>query len=81
MPEPEIHYGVGLGEWPLAQRAYPPPCQGARSVLEREIVTMKMPYGLVRVKAARSNGKEVNPASEFEDAAGWPGRRICRSRK
>ena len=39
----------------------------ARSVLERETVAVKTPYGEVRVKVGRRGGKVYNAQPEFED--------------
>jgi uncharacterized protein (DUF111 family) len=36
-------------------------------VLEREQVTVETPYGSVKVKVARREGKVVNVAPEFDD--------------
>jgi uncharacterized protein (DUF111 family) len=36
-------------------------------VLEREQVTVETPYGSVKVKVARHEGKVVNVAPEFDD--------------
>jgi uncharacterized protein (TIGR00299 family) protein len=41
--------------------------EARRKVLERESVTVETPYGLVQVKVARSGGKVVNAAPEFDD--------------
>ncbi len=41
--------------------------EARRMVLDREVVTVETPYGPVRVKVARRNGKEVNAAPEFDD--------------
>ncbi|HVA00192.1 MAG TPA: nickel pincer cofactor biosynthesis protein LarC [Terriglobia bacterium] len=41
--------------------------EARRKILERELVTVETPYGPVRVKVARRNGKEMNAAPEFED--------------
>ena len=41
--------------------------EARRKILERELVTVATPYGPVRVKVARRNGKEMNAAPEFED--------------
>jgi pyridinium-3,5-bisthiocarboxylic acid mononucleotide nickel chelatase len=38
-----------------------------RRVLERELVTVETPYGSVRVKVGRRNGRVVNAAPEYED--------------
>ena len=38
-----------------------------RRVLERELVTVETPYGPVRVKLGRRNGRVVNVAPEYED--------------
>lgn len=38
-----------------------------RRVLERELVTVETPYGRVRVKLGRRNGRVVNAAPEYED--------------
>jgi uncharacterized protein (TIGR00299 family) protein len=41
--------------------------EARRKVLEREQVTVETPYGPVRVKVARREGKVVNAAPEFDD--------------
>jgi hypothetical protein len=41
--------------------------EARRKVLEREMVTVETPYGEVRVKVARREGKVVNAAPEFDD--------------
>ena len=41
--------------------------EARRKVLEREVVKVETPYGPVRVKVARRDGKIVNAAPEFED--------------
>lgn len=39
----------------------------SRSVLPREVVEVRTPYGLVRIKVAFLNGRAVNAAPEYED--------------
>jgi hypothetical protein len=41
--------------------------EARRKVLEREQVTVETPYGAVKVKVARRDGKVVNAAPEFDD--------------
>lgn len=41
--------------------------EARRKVLERELVTVETPYGPVKVKVARREGKVVNVAPEFDD--------------
>jgi len=41
--------------------------EARRKVLEREQVTVETPYGSVKVKVARREGKVVNVAPEFDD--------------
>lgn len=41
--------------------------EARRKVLEREHVTVATPYGAVKVKVARREGKVVNAAPEFDD--------------
>jgi uncharacterized protein (TIGR00299 family) protein len=41
--------------------------EARRKVLDREIVEVETPYGKVRVKVAKQNGKILNAAPEFED--------------
>jgi hypothetical protein len=41
--------------------------EARRKVLEREQVTVETPYGAVKVKVARREGKVVNAAPEFDD--------------
>ena len=41
--------------------------EARRMVLDREVVTVETPYGPVRVKVARRNGRETNAAPEFDD--------------
>jgi len=41
--------------------------EARRKVLEREFVSVKTPYGEVRVKVAKREGKVVNVAPEYED--------------
>jgi uncharacterized protein (TIGR00299 family) protein len=41
--------------------------EARRKVLEREQVTVETPYGPVKVKVARREGKVVNAAPEFDD--------------
>lgn len=41
--------------------------EARRKVLERELVTVETPYGPVKVKVARREGKVVNAAPEFDD--------------
>jgi len=41
--------------------------EARRKVLEREIVSVETPYGPVKMKLARRDGKVVNAAPEFED--------------
>jgi pyridinium-3,5-bisthiocarboxylic acid mononucleotide nickel chelatase len=41
--------------------------EARRKVLERELVRVETPYGAVKVKVARRNGKVVNVAPEYED--------------
>jgi pyridinium-3,5-bisthiocarboxylic acid mononucleotide nickel chelatase len=41
--------------------------QARRKVLDREKVTVETPYGLVKMKVARLDGKILNAAPEFED--------------
>jgi uncharacterized protein (TIGR00299 family) protein len=41
--------------------------EARRKVLEREQVTVETPYGEVRVKVARREGKVMNAAPEFDD--------------
>jgi uncharacterized protein (TIGR00299 family) protein len=50
--------------------------RASRSVLERETVNVETPYGTVRVKIARSDGRVVNAAPEFEDCV-----RLARERR
>ena len=40
-----------------------------RSTLDREIVSIDSPFGMVRVKVARRNGTVLNVAPEFDDCA------------
>ncbi len=41
--------------------------EARRKVLEREVVSVETPYGPVRIKVAKSEGKVVNVAPEYED--------------
>jgi uncharacterized protein (DUF111 family) len=41
--------------------------EARRKVLERELVSVQTPYGAVKVKVARRNGKVLNVAPEYED--------------
>jgi hypothetical protein len=41
--------------------------EARRKVLERELVEVETPYGLVRMKVAKRDGKVVNAAPEYED--------------
>jgi pyridinium-3,5-bisthiocarboxylic acid mononucleotide nickel chelatase len=41
--------------------------EARRKVLERELVRVETPYGAVKVKVARRNGKVLNVAPEYED--------------
>jgi uncharacterized protein (DUF111 family) len=38
-----------------------------RKVLERELLSVETPYGTVKVKVARRDGKVLNVAPEYED--------------
>ena len=40
-----------------------------RSTLDREIVSIDSPFGMVRLKVARRNGTVLNVAPEFDDCA------------
>ena len=39
----------------------------ARECLERDTVTVKTPFGSVRMKVARRNGEVLNTSPEFDD--------------
>jgi uncharacterized protein (TIGR00299 family) protein len=41
--------------------------EARRKVLERELVTVETPYGAVKVKVARREGKVLNVAPEYDD--------------
>ena len=41
--------------------------EARRKVLERELVSVETPYGTVKVKVARRDGKVLNVAPEYED--------------
>lgn len=41
--------------------------EARRKVLDREIVQVETPHGMVRVKVAKQNGKVVNVAPEYDD--------------
>jgi uncharacterized protein (TIGR00299 family) protein len=41
--------------------------EARRKVLEREVVSVETPYGSVRVKVARRDGRTMNVAPEYED--------------
>jgi len=41
--------------------------EARRKVLERELVTVETPYGAVKVKVAKREGKVVNVAPEYDD--------------
>jgi len=41
--------------------------EARRKVLERELVSVRTPYGAVKVKVARREGKVLNVAPEYED--------------
>ena len=41
--------------------------EARRKVLDREIVSVETPYGAVKVKVARRDGKVLNVAPEYED--------------
>jgi uncharacterized protein (TIGR00299 family) protein len=41
----------------------------SREILQREVVSVSTPFGDVRIKLARRNGRIVNAAPEFEDCA------------
>jgi uncharacterized protein (TIGR00299 family) protein len=41
--------------------------EARRKVLERELVSVETPYGAVKVKVARRDGKVLNVAPEYED--------------
>lgn len=41
--------------------------EARRKVLERKVVAVETPYGLVKVKVARRGGKALNVAPEYED--------------
>lgn len=41
----------------------------ARDVLERDVATVETPYGAVRVKVARSGGRELGAHPEYDDCA------------
>jgi hypothetical protein len=41
--------------------------EARRKVLERELVSVETPYGAVKVKVARRDGKTLNVAPEYED--------------
>ena len=49
--------------------------QARRQVLDRELVTVETPYGTVRVKVARRDGRVVNAAPEYEDCQRLAGER------
>jgi uncharacterized protein (TIGR00299 family) protein len=50
--------------------------EATRSVLEREVITVKTDYGEISVKVSRRDGQVINFAPEYEDCA-----RIARARK
>jgi uncharacterized protein (DUF111 family) len=39
----------------------------ARTCLERTVETVETPYGTIRVKVARRDGRVLNAAPEFDD--------------
>jgi hypothetical protein len=41
--------------------------EARRKVLERELLSVETPYGAVKIKVARCNGKVLNVAPEYED--------------
>jgi len=41
--------------------------EARRKVLERELVSVRTPYGVVKVKVAKRDGKVLNAAPEYED--------------
>jgi uncharacterized protein (TIGR00299 family) protein len=41
--------------------------EARRKVLERELISVETPYGAVKVKVARGDGKTLNVAPEYED--------------
>jgi hypothetical protein len=41
--------------------------EARRKVLERELLSVETPYGPVRIKVARREGKVLNVAPEYED--------------
>jgi hypothetical protein len=41
--------------------------EARRKILERELVTIQTPYGTVKVKVAKRDGKVLNVAPEYED--------------
>jgi hypothetical protein len=41
--------------------------EARRKVLERELLSVETPYGAVKIKVARRNGKVLNVAPEYED--------------
>jgi hypothetical protein len=49
--------------------------EARRKVLEREFVSVETPYGEVRLKVAKREGKVLNVAPEYEDC-----QRIARER-
>jgi hypothetical protein len=53
--------------------------EARRKVLEREHVTVETPYGSVRVKVARREGKVVNFARNSTTASAWQWKNPCRS--
>jgi len=50
--------------------------EARRKVLERELVSVQTPYGAVKVKVARREGKVLNVAPEYEDC-----QRLAREKK
>jgi len=41
--------------------------EARRKVLERELVSIQTPYGVVKMKVAKRGGKVLNVAPEYED--------------